>query len=155
MSKSQEIIASIIEFFSMVSCGIFIAFGFDVFKEMRKAVRKNHGKNFTVTVYVQDLLFLLFAFVVLVLTIYRINGGRVDWYISVGCISGAIIYYYIVEPIAGKVVFAVFFTVVKTVKIIFMTVLKVFSWISKRINAKKCKKTDNFSENLLKNSGET
>ena len=153
MNKSQEIIASIIEFFSMVSCGFLLALGFDVFREMRKAVRKNHGKNFIVTVYIQDILFLLFAFAVLVLAIYRINGGRVDWYISVGCIAGAIVYYYLAEPIAGKIIFTMFFVAVKIVKTSISVAAKLIMWIYKKINAKKCKKTEDFGENLLKNAG--
>lgn len=145
MSKSEEIITSIIEFFSMFSCGILIAFVFDVFKEMRKAVRKNRCRNYTVSVCIQDVLFLLFAFVVLILTIYRINGGRVDWYISVGCIIGAVVYYYLVEPVAGKIVFAVFFSVVKFVKMVIFVVSKISVWVYKIINSKKFKKMKEFN----------
>jgi len=125
MSKSVEIVGSIIQFFSMLSGGFFIALLFDIFRSMRKAVRRNDGRNLTVTVYVQDILFLLLSFVLLVLLIYRVNGGSVDWYIAVGCIMGAFVYYYVAEPIAGKAIFALFFILIKFIKILLTFVKKV------------------------------
>ncbi|MBE7065008.1 MAG: hypothetical protein E7384_04240 [Ruminococcaceae bacterium] len=157
MSKSSEIIASIIDFFSMMSGGFFIALLFDVFRSMRKAVRRNNGKNLTITVYLQDLIFLLLSFAVLVLLIYRVNGGCLDWYISLGCILGAVIYYYFAEPIAGKFIFVIFFAIVKVLKIIYMTAYKLAAKLHFREKGKVfMKKSVNFTKKrkkMLKKAG--
>lgn len=148
MSKSVEIILSITEFFSMLSGGFFLALIFDVFRSMRKAVRKNNGRNLIAFVYLQDILFLLFSFVFLVLLVYRVNGGKVDWYISLGCVSGAVIYYYLAEPIAGKFIFAMFFVMIKIFKNIIRFIVKIVSKMKKIIKLKK--KDEKFSENTQK-----
>lgn len=159
MSKNAEIIGSIIEFFSMLSGGFFIALFFDVFRSMRKAVRKNNGKNFIGIVYLQDLLFLLVSFVLLVLLIYRVNGGKLDWYISFGCVAGAVVYYYLAEPVAGKIIFAVFFIIIKIFKVIALFIKKIVSKVHFcSIRSKFLKKGIFFAKKrkkLLKKAGET
>lgn len=156
MSKSAEIIFSVAEFFSMMSGGFFIALLFDVFRSMRKAVRKNNGRNLIGFVYLQDLLFLLMAFVFFVLLIYRVNGGKLDWYISLGCIVGAVVYYYLAEPIAGKLIFFIFFVVVRFFKIIMSATTKIFGGIKKLLKiTKNDKKITKKHKKTIKKAGVT
>lgn len=159
MNKNAEIIGSIIEFLSMLSGGFFIALFFDVFRSMRKAVRRNNGKNFIGFVYLQDFLFLLVSFVILVLLIYRVNGGKLDWYISLGCVTGAVVYYYAAEPIAGKLIFAVFFALIKIVKTVALTIKKIVLKLDfRKIHTKVLKKERFFAKKhrkMLKKGGET
>lgn len=159
MSRNAETVASIIEFFSMLSGGFFIALYFDIFRSIRKAVKRNDGKNFTGLVYLQDFLFLIVSFVILVLLIYRVSGGNLDWYISLGCITGAVAYYYLAEPIAGKLFFAIFFLVIKMTKTAGRIIKKFAMLFSvRRLCRKFVKKGEKISKKTkktLKKAGET
>ena len=135
MIMSVETIASIVEFFSMISGGFVISLLFDVFRSMRKAVRSNNGKTPDFVVLIQDMIFLLAAFVISVLLIYKVSSGRLPWYVSAGCLCGASLYFFIVEKISGKVFFAVFYCLIKSFKFALNLSCKVYRKVNCSIRA--------------------
>lgn len=152
MIMNSETITSIIEFSSMLSGGFFIALLFDVFRSMRKAIRSNKCRTPDVVVLLQDILFLLATFVLSVLLIYRVSNGRLPWYISLGCFIGAFLYFFIVEKLTGKILFAFFYIVIKVVKTAFEISCKVYRKVKYIVSAKNIKKSVKKVPEKVKNS---
>ncbi len=114
MDQKVEIIKSIIEFLTMAGTGFFLGFAFDVFRAIRSAVRKNHAKTYDIIVVLQDILFLLISFVFIVLVIYCTTVGELKGYYAIGMIAGFLLYYVVAAWALGRIVFWIFFVLIKS-----------------------------------------
>ena len=139
MNQAEIIIKTLGEFIVMIITGAFLGFVFDIFRSMRRAVKQNKVKVNNGSVLVQDIIFLLVTFVVLVLVIYGINGGILRAYIFIGCCAGFITYFMIASPVFGRLCFGVFYIIVKSIVITFKLIRKLLCSVIK-IFAKKHKK---------------
>lgn len=76
-----------INFLYTVIGGVAIAFVYDIFRILRKAVRTG-----SLVTYVQDLLFWLIVSVIMFLTIFYSNDGELRAYLFIGACIGVILY---------------------------------------------------------------
>ncbi|MBQ8828455.1 MAG: spore cortex biosynthesis protein YabQ [Clostridia bacterium] len=118
MNQSEVILESAKDLLIMFAVGFFLGFVFDVFRSIRSAVRRNNSKINDAAVILQDILFLLFAFCVIVIAVYCVNGGQLKAYIVLGCIVGFAVYFPVAAPVAGRIVFMLFFVIIKIVKFV-------------------------------------
>jgi len=102
---------NVADFFAMLLVGMSVSLFFDFQRAVRKAVRKNGGKNHTLSVMLQDLLFSACSLLLVLLVVYRINDGIVRSYIVLGFIAGAALYFWVISRVVGRVIFSVFYAI--------------------------------------------
>ena len=111
MNPGLPIADNVLDFLVFLLVGIIVSAFFDLQRAMRKAVRKNGGKNYTLSVCLQDLLFSAGSFLFVLLVIYRVNDGIVRSYIVAGFAGGVVLYFWVISRVMGRVLFALFYSV--------------------------------------------
>jgi spore cortex biosynthesis protein YabQ len=75
-------------FLAMCICGAAVGVLFDIFRSFRLAVRPSEK-----AVHISDFLFCVFAALVFFWGIVRFNNGQLRWYVFLGAVLGAVIYF--------------------------------------------------------------
>ncbi len=125
-----EIQTTIFLFAAMAAVGIATGFFYDFFRALRKASRKKTGEMPAILVHLQDLIFLLCAFCLFLLVIYVCNDGAIRGYMLLGCGTGLALYYLLLSPLFGRLLFCIFYVALLPVNYL---LIKPGKWIGRKL----------------------
>lgn len=94
-------------FLEFIVCGMTLGVLFDLFRIIRKITR--HGVILTAF---EDIIYCVISIFIFILFAIKYNYGTVRWFMLVGCVIGAIIYFNTI----GKLLLKVSFIIIETAK---------------------------------------
>lgn len=125
LSVSEQVIV----FLWTTVSGMAIAFVYDIFRIIRKAVRTGGF-----AVFVQDILFWLIACIIMFISIYRSNDGELRGFLFFGAFLGAVLYAMLFsKAVMGSSLFIINVTA-RAVKILIYIVLYPFRFLVKLLS---------------------
>ena len=113
LSVSNQVIA----FLWTTVCGMAVAFVYDLFRIIRKAVKTGN-----MVTYVQDLLYWLITAIIMFMTIYYSNDGELRGFLFLGAFIGVILYGLLFSRIIMSSSLFIIGIVVRIVKLILFVV---------------------------------
>jgi spore cortex biosynthesis protein YabQ len=123
-----SIVHDIMAFFVMTLVGITIALLFDFFRAMRKATHKTPS----VFVQIQDAIFILVSFIVILLMVYIVNDGELRGFIFLGTLAGVLLYKFVFGKFFGKVMYYILFVIVSVITVPVKILILIFKKIFKK-----------------------
>ena len=112
-------------FFIYVIVGILLGFIFDIFRALRKSIKKS-----TVATNIEDILFVIISFIIITTVVQIISKGELRFYILLGIIFGILIYFLSVSKyiITGET--WILKSIIKILKSIYNFFIKFFKKIN-------------------------
>lgn len=108
-------------FIVFIVCGVLIGVLFDIFRISRKLIPS--GLYLT---FIQDLLFCLCSFILLILFSYKFNFGQLRWYMFFGIIIGCLLYFITISKFVILISVFIIKISVKILLIPIKTITKIF-----------------------------
>lgn len=122
-------------FLIMMAAGGVIALLFDFFRAVRKATRTAY-KEISYAVHIEDVLFALLAFAIFILTVVVFNDGEIRGYMIIGLVCGILAYWALISPVINKVLFWIFYAVLKILSAPFKLCSRIKKSLDKRKKTK-------------------
>ncbi len=135
-------------FLIMAITGVAVALLYDFFRNLRQA-RKKAYREFNFIVHIEDVIFIIVSFILFMVVVIIFNDGEVRGYMVLGLITGLLFYYALISPLSGKIIFWVFYIILKAFQIPFKFGKKIVKFFINKINKKILKNTRPIEENNI------